>query len=65
MSNVLSEEKKKQVIALRQLGRSLRHNQKHTGLRREKVDEYLKAAGVWCVRWAVAARMRRENRPTR
>ena len=46
MSNVLSEEKKKQVIALGQLGWSLRQIQKHTGVRRETAGEYLKAAGV-------------------
>jgi transposase len=46
VSNVLSEEKKKQVIALGQLGWSLRQIQKHTGVRRETAGEYLKAAGV-------------------
>jgi transposase len=46
VSNVLSEEKKKQVIALGQLGWSLRQIQKHTGVRRETAGRYLKAAGV-------------------
>jgi transposase len=46
VSNVLSEEKKKQVIALGQLGWSLRQIQKATGVRRETAGEYLKAAGV-------------------
>jgi transposase len=46
VSNVLSEEKKKQVIALGQLGWSLRQIQKATGIRRETAGEYLKAAGV-------------------
>ena len=46
MSNVLSEEKKKQVIALGQLGWSLRQIQKALGIRRETAGEYLKAAGV-------------------
>jgi hypothetical protein len=46
VSNVLNEEKKKQVIALGQLGWSLRQIQKHTGVRRETAGEYLKAAGV-------------------
>jgi transposase len=46
VSNVLSEEKKKQVIALGQLGWSLRQIQKQTGVRRETAGEYLKAAGV-------------------
>jgi hypothetical protein len=35
VSNVLSEEKKKQVIALGQLGWSLRQIQKAFGIRRE------------------------------
>jgi transposase len=46
VSNVLNEEKKKQVIALGQLGWSLRRIQKHTGVRRETAGEYLKVAGV-------------------
>ena len=46
MSNVLSEEKKKQVIALGQLGWSLRQIEKALGVRRETVGEYLRAAGV-------------------
>ena len=46
MSNVLSEEKKKQVIALGQLGWSLRRIQKATTIRRETAAAYLKAAGI-------------------
>ena len=46
MSNVLSEEKKKQVIALGRLGWSLRRIQKETGVRRETAAGYLKAAGI-------------------
>ncbi len=46
MSNVLSEEKKKQVIALGQLGWSLRQIQKATGIRRETAGEYLRTAGL-------------------
>jgi hypothetical protein len=46
VSNVLSEEKKKQVIALGQLGWSLRRIQKAIGVRRETAGSYLKAAGV-------------------
>jgi hypothetical protein len=46
MSNVLSEEKKKQVIALGQLGWTLRRIQKATGVRRETAAGYLKAAGI-------------------
>ncbi|HUA60996.1 MAG TPA: hypothetical protein VML19_19695, partial [Verrucomicrobiae bacterium] len=46
MSNVLKEEHKQQVIALGRLGWSLRRIQKETGVRRETVSTYLKAAGV-------------------
>ena len=46
MSNVLSEEKKHQVIALGKLGWSLRRIERETGVRRETASVYLKAAGV-------------------
>lgn len=46
MSNVLSEEKKQQVIALGRLGWSLRRIQKSVGVRRETASAYLKEAGV-------------------
>jgi transposase len=46
VGNVLSEEKKKQVIALGQLGWTLRRIQRETGIRRETAAAYLKAAGV-------------------
>jgi hypothetical protein len=46
VSNVLSEEKKKQIIALGQLGWSLRRIEKATGVRRETAGEYLKAADI-------------------
>jgi transposase len=46
VSNVLNEEKKKQVIALGQLGWALRRIEKATGVRRETAAGYLKAAGV-------------------
>jgi hypothetical protein len=46
MSNVLSEEKKQQVIALGKLGWSLRRIEQATGVRRETASAYLKAAGV-------------------
>ena len=42
----MSEEKKKQIIALGQLGWSLRRIEKATGVRRETAAEYLKAAGI-------------------
>src|SRR6202049_1801039 len=46
VSNVLNEEKKKQVIALGQLGWALRRIEKATGVRRETAAGYLKAAGI-------------------
>jgi len=46
MSNVLSEEKKQQVIALGRLGWSLRRIEEATGVRRETVGDYLRKAGV-------------------
>jgi hypothetical protein len=44
--NVLSEEKKQQVIALGRLGWSLRRIQQATQIRRETAATYLKAAGI-------------------
>ena len=46
MSNVLSEEKKQQVIALGRLGWSLRRIQRATRIRRETAAAYLKTAGI-------------------
>jgi transposase len=46
VSNVLSEEKKQQVIALGRLGWSLRRIERETGVRRETISAYLKEAGV-------------------
>lgn len=46
MSNVLSEDKKQQVIALGRLGWSLRRIEEVTGVRRETASAYLKTAGV-------------------
>ena len=46
VSNVLSEEKKQQVIALGRLGWSLRKIQKATGVRRETAADYLRDAGI-------------------
>ena len=42
----MNEEKKKQVIALGQLGWALRRIEKETGIRRETAAGYLKAAGI-------------------
>src|SRR3974390_1070484 len=46
MGNVLSEEKRQQVIALGRLGWPLRRIEQETGVRRETAGSYLKAAGV-------------------
>jgi hypothetical protein len=46
VSNVLSEEKRQQVIALGRLGWPLRRIEKETGVRRETVGAYLKAADI-------------------
>src|SRR3981189_1917151 len=46
MSNVLSEAKRQQVIALGKLGWPLRRIEQATGVRRETASAYLKAAGV-------------------
>lgn len=44
MSNVLSDEKKQQVLILGKLGWPLRRIEKATGVRRETAGEYLKAS---------------------
>src|SRR5882724_1926803 len=46
MSNVLSEAKKQQVIALGRLGWPLRRIEQETGVCRETAGAYLKAAGI-------------------
>jgi transposase len=46
MANVLSAEKRQQVIALGRLGWSLRRIEEATGVRRETASAYLKAAGI-------------------
>jgi transposase len=46
MSNVLSEEKRQQVIALGRLGWPLRRIEQESGVRRETASAYLKAAGI-------------------
>jgi transposase len=46
MSNVLSEDKQQQVIALGRLGWSLRRIERETGVRRETAGAYLRAAGI-------------------
>ena len=46
MSNVLSKEKRQQILALGRLGWSLRRIEEATGVRRETASGYLKAAGL-------------------
>ena len=46
MSNVLSEEKRQEILALGRLGWALRRIEAATGVRRETASSYLKAAGV-------------------
>src|SRR5262245_37915815 len=46
MSNVLADEKHHQIVALGRLGWSLRRIEKATGVRRETISGYLKAAGI-------------------
>ena len=46
MSNVLSEEKRQQVIALGRLHWTLRQIEDATGVRRETASRYLRAAGI-------------------
>src|SRR5579864_8870193 len=46
MANVLSDEKKQQVLALGRLGWSLRRIERATGVRRETASVYLKAAQI-------------------
>jgi hypothetical protein len=44
MANILSDEKKQQVLALGRLGWSLRKIEEATGVRRETAGAYLRAA---------------------
>ena len=46
MANVLDREKRQQILALGRLGWSLRRIEDETGVRRETVSRYLKAAGI-------------------
>ena len=60
MSNVLTEEKRQQVLALGRLGWSLRRIEGATGVRRETASSYLKAAGL-----TVRGRGRCSSRPAK
>src|SRR5229473_1091073 len=56
MSNVLSDDKRQQILALGRLGWPLRRIEHATGVRRETASAYLKAAGI-------AIREPRQRRP--
>ena len=59
MSNVLSDDKRQQIIALGRLDWSLRRIEQATGVRRETTSAYLKAAGISVRppgRWGCAAK---------
>ena len=60
MSNVLTEDKRQQVLALGRLGWSLRRIERATGVRRETASGYLKTAGV-----VVRSRGRPSARPAK
>ena len=57
MSNVLADDKHHQIVALGRLGWSLRRIERTTGVRRETISGYLKAAGI-----VVPGRGRRTSR---
>ena len=46
MSNVLADDKHHQIVALGRLGWSLRRIERTTGVRRETISGYFKAAGI-------------------
>ena len=56
MANVLNNEKKQQILALGQLGWSLRRIQAATHVRRETISTYLKAGEWECGRRAGGGR---------
>jgi hypothetical protein len=46
MTNILSDDKRREVLALGRLGWTLRRIEQATGVRRETASAYLKAAGL-------------------
>jgi CxxC motif-containing protein (DUF1111 family) len=65
MANVLSDEKKQQVLALGRLGWPLRRIEQATGVRRETASAYLKTAGIAVRSPAPGVEEHCQNRPTR
>ena len=63
VSNVLSEDKKQQVIALGRLGWSLRRIEAAVHIRRETIGGYLRVAGIPVGRRADGDGSCRQNRP--
>ena len=60
MGNVLQQDKQQQIVALGRLGWPLRRIEEATGVRRETISAYLKAAGI-----AVRGRGRPGERPAK
>ena len=60
MGNVLDRDRQQQIVSLGQLGWSLRRIERETGIRRETISDYLKAAGV-----RVRGRGRRREAPAK
>ena len=46
MGNVLQQDRQQQIVALGRLGWPLRRIEEATGVRRETISAYLKAAGI-------------------
>ena len=46
MTNILDDDKRRDVLALGRVGWTLRHIEQATGVRRETASAYLKAAGI-------------------
>ena len=46
MTNILDDDKRREVLALGRVGWTLRHIEQATGVRRETASAYLKAAGI-------------------
>jgi CxxC motif-containing protein (DUF1111 family) len=46
MTNILRDDKRREVLALGRVGWTLRHIGQATGVRRETASAYLKAAGI-------------------
>ena len=62
MTNILSDDKRREVLALGRLGWTLRRIEQATGVRRETASVYLKAAGL-AVRPLGGGATPRQNRP--